>query len=44
MRNYMFVSKKAYEQLVLLGYDIAAFTPVAYQRRSLQRLIKEISS
>ena len=27
---------KASGQLVLLGYDIAAFTPVAYQGRSLQ--------
>ncbi|NDV80174.1 hypothetical protein D0T57_14570, partial [Dysgonomonas sp. 511] len=30
-------SKKACGQLVLLGYDITAFTPAAYQRCSLQR-------
>jgi hypothetical protein len=30
---------KAYEQLVLLGFDIAAFTPITYQRCSLQRLL-----
>ena len=30
-------TQKSFGQLVLLGYDIAAFTPVAYQRRSLQR-------
>ena len=30
-------SEKVFGQLVLLGYDIAAFTPVAYQRCSLQR-------
>jgi hypothetical protein len=29
--------KKAYGQLVLLGFDIAAFTPVTYQRGSLPR-------
>ena len=28
---------KAFGQLVLLGYDITAFTPAAYQRCSLQR-------
>ena len=27
---------KAYGQLVLLGYDVATFTPAAYQGRSLQ--------
>ena len=26
---------KAYEQLVLLGFAITSFTPVAYQRHSL---------
>jgi len=26
---------KAYEQLVLLGFDIAAFTPITYRRHSL---------
>ena len=30
--------------LVLLGFDIAALTPVAYLRRSLQRPSKDISS
>ncbi len=35
---------KLYGVLVLLGYDIAAFTPVAYQRGSLPRSFKEISS
>ncbi|VAW19071.1 hypothetical protein MNBD_BACTEROID05-581 [hydrothermal vent metagenome] len=30
--------------LVLLGYDITAFTPIAYQRGSLPRPLKEISS
>ena len=29
--------EKSFGQLVLLGYDITAFTPVAYQRCSLQR-------
>lgn len=31
---------ETYEKLVLLGYDITAFTPIAYQRRNLQRLLK----
>ena len=31
------LNAESFGQLVLLGYDIAAFTPVAYQRRSLQR-------
>ena len=26
---------KAYGQLVLLGFDVTTFTPVAYQRHSL---------
>jgi hypothetical protein len=26
---------ESFEQLVLLGYDITAFTPVAYQRHRL---------
>ena len=30
--------------LVLLGFDITALTPVAYQRRSLQRPLREILS
>ena len=35
---------KLYGLLVLLGYDITAFTPIAYQRGSLPRPLKEISS
>ena len=35
---------KAYGLLVLLGYDITAFTPIAYQRGDLPRPFKEISS
>ena len=31
-------------QLVPLGFDIAAFTPAAYQRRRLQRPLNEASS
>ncbi len=41
---YKVFGKKAYEQLVLLGFDITVFRPAAYQRPSLERLIKEISS
>ena len=36
--------KKAYGQLVLLGFDVTAFTPAAYQGRRLQPPLKEISS
>ncbi len=35
---------KVYGQLVLLGFDVAAFTPAAYQRDSLSRPLKEILS
>ena len=35
---------KVYGQLVLLGYDITAFTPATYQRPSLERPLKEILS
>ena len=35
---------KASGQLVLLGYDIAAFTPVAYLGRSLQPPLMDILS
>ena len=43
--NRMIVKKiKAYEQLVLLGFAITSFTPVAYQRSSLLRLLKVNSS
>ena len=35
---------KAYGLLVLLGYDITAVTPIAYQRGNLPRPFKEISS
>ena len=31
-----FRRKKAYGQLVLLGFDVTAFTPAAYQGRRLQ--------
>jgi hypothetical protein len=34
-RDYL----KAYEQLVSLGSDITAFTPMTYQRNSLLRLL-----
>ena len=29
--------KKVFGQLVMLGFDIAVFTPASYQRCSLQR-------
>jgi hypothetical protein len=35
---------KAYEQLVLLGFAVTSFTPVAYQRSRLLRLLKVNSS
>jgi hypothetical protein len=35
---------KVFGQLVLLGFDITAFTPAAYQRSSLLRPLNEISS
>ena len=35
---------KVYGQLVLLGFDVTAFTPAAYQRSSLLRPLKQISS
>jgi hypothetical protein len=35
---------KAYEQLVLLGFDVTTFTPIAYQRSRLLRLLKDYSS
>ena len=31
---------KAYGQLVLLGFDVTTFTPVAYQRHSLLTTLK----
>ena len=31
----VFKKIKAYGQLVLLGFDVTTFTPVAYQRHSL---------
>ena len=37
MINQIIDLEKVFGQLVLLGYDIAAFTPVAYQRCRLQR-------
>ena len=36
--------KKVSGQLVLLSFDVTAFTPAAYQRSSLLRPLKEISS
>ena len=36
--------EKAFGLLVLLGFDITAFTPAAYQRGSLPRPYIEISS
>ena len=35
---------ESFGQLVPLGFDIAAFTPAAYRRRSLQRPSNEASS
>ena len=35
-------ARKVYGQLVPLGFDITVFTPVAYQRDSLSRPLKEI--
>ena len=35
---------KAYGQLVLLGFAVTSFTPVAYQRSRLLRLLKVNSS
>ena len=34
--------KENFGQLVLLGFDVTAFTPAAYQRPSLERPSKEI--
>ena len=36
--------QKVFGQLVLLGFDITAFTPAAYQRSGLLRPLNEISS
>ena len=36
--------RKDFGLLVLLGFDITAFTPVTYQGRNLQPPYKEISS
>ena len=35
---------KVFGQLVLLGFDVTAFTPAAYQRSGLLRPLMEISS
>jgi hypothetical protein len=35
---------KAYVQLVLLGFDVTTFTPIAYQRDRLSRHLKVNSS
>ena len=37
--NFELFLQKAYEQLVLLDFDITAFTSVAYQRGSLPRFL-----
>ena len=42
--NRILISKKVFGQLVLLGFDITAFTPAAYLRSSLLRPLIEISS
>ena len=33
---------EGFGQLVVLGFDVAAFTPAPYQRRSLRRPSKEL--
>ena len=43
LKAYAF-AKKAIGQLVQLGFDVAAFTPAAYQRPRLGRPSMEISS
>ena len=43
-RTKSLFAKKAFGQLVPLGFDITAFTPAAYQRGRLPRPSKEISS
>ncbi len=35
LKNIVIKKIKAYGQLVLLGFDVTTFTPVAYQRHSL---------
>ena len=40
--SQVLLHKEKFGQLVLLGFDVTAFTPAAYQRRSLQRPSKEI--
>ncbi len=42
--NYKVIDQESYGQLVLLGFAITDFTPAAYQRCSLQRSLKEVSS
>ncbi len=37
-------AKKAFGQLVALGFDIAVFTPAPYQRRRLRRPSMEFLS
>ncbi len=39
---YTLSVRKPIGQLVLLGFDIAAFTPIAYQRSHLLRPSREI--
>ena len=35
------IHQKAFGQLVQLGFDVAVFTPAAYQRRGLRRPYEE---
>jgi hypothetical protein len=36
--------EESFGRLVLLGFDVTTFTPVTYQRSSLLRPYKEVSS
>jgi hypothetical protein len=38
------LERKSIGQLVLLGFDVTAFTPVAYQRGSLPQPLREFLS
>ena len=44
VRTFIIKKIKAYGQLVLLGFAVTNFTPVAYQRGSLPRPLKVNSS
>ena len=41
-QRYVAPLGESHGQLVPLGFDITAFTPAAYLRRSLQRPLREI--